>query len=89
MVRAILISEELFIGYINGHVGTPSASFKTIHGGIEYGSRNQEGEEVFDFSVSFDPLIANSYFRKRESHLVTYSSGKRSSQIDFVLIRIG
>ena len=32
-------------------------------------------------------MIANTFFRKRQSHLVTFSSGYHSSQIDFVLTR--
>ncbi|KAK1682419.1 hypothetical protein QYE76_043267 [Lolium multiflorum] len=32
-------------------------------------------------------VVANTLFRKRESHLVTFSSGLHSSQIDFVLSR--
>ena len=32
-------------------------------------------------------MIANTFFRKRQSHLVTFSSGQYSSQIDFVLAR--
>ena len=42
---------------------------------LGYGSRNQEGEEVLDFAVAFDLMIANTFFRNRESHLVTFSSG--------------
>ena len=37
--------------------------------------------------VAFDLMIANIFFRKRESHIVTVSSGQHSSQIDFVLAR--
>ena len=88
LVRAIPSSEKLFIGGdLNGHVGTTSAGFEAVHGGFGYGSRNQEGEEVLDFAVAFDLMIANTFFRKRESHLVTFSSGQHSSQIDFVLAR--
>ena len=54
---------------------------------LGYGSRNQEGEEVLEFAVAFDLMIANTFFRKRESHLVTFSRGQHSSQIDFVLTR--
>ena len=69
MVRAIHISEKLFIGGdLNGHVGTTSAGFETVHGGFGYDSRNQEGEEVLNFVVAFDLLIANTFFRKIESH---------------------
>ena len=88
LIRAVPSSEKLFIGGdLNGHVGTTSAGFEAVHGGFGYGSRNQEGEEVLDFAVAFDLMIANTFFRKRESHLVTFSSGQHSSQIDFVLTR--
>ena len=71
MVRAVPNSEKLFIeGDLNGHVG-----FEAVHGGFGYGSRNQEGEEVLDFAIDFDLMIANTFFRKRQSHLVTFSSG--------------
>ena len=80
LVRAIPSSEKLFIGGdLNGHVGTSSAGFEAVHGGFGYGSRNQEGEEVLDFAIAFDPMIANTFFRKRQSHLVTFSSGQDSS----------
>jgi hypothetical protein len=51
-----------------------------------YGNRNQ-GENILDFVVAYNLVIANTFFRKRDSHLVTFSSGHRSSQIDFVLTR--
>lgn len=43
MVRAISISEKLFIGDPNRHVGTTSAYFEAVHEGFRYGSRNQGG----------------------------------------------
>ena len=46
-----------------------------------------EGEDILDFAVAFDLMIANTFFKKRESHLVTFSSGQYSSHIDFVLAR--
>jgi hypothetical protein len=86
MVITIPISGTHFIGDFNGHVGTISAGFKALHGGFMYGSKNQEGEEVLNFTITFDLLIANTFFTKRDSHLVTYSIGHHSSQIDFNLI---
>jgi hypothetical protein len=50
-----------------------------VHGGCEYGSINQEREEVLDFAVAFDLVIANTFFRKGDSHLVNYNSGEHSS----------
>jgi hypothetical protein len=82
------ISEKLFIGGdLNGHVGATNVGFERVHGGFRYGSRNQEGEDVLNFALAYDLLIANTLFRKRESHLVTFRSGQHSSQIDFILAR--
>jgi hypothetical protein len=48
------------------------------HGGFEYGSRNQ-GDDILDFAIAYGLVIANTFFRKRDSHLVTFSNGHRSS----------
>jgi hypothetical protein len=45
LVSSVPISEKLFIGRdLNGHVGSTRVGFDGVHGGIGYGSRNQEGE---------------------------------------------
>jgi hypothetical protein len=49
-------------------------------------SRNREGKDILDFALSYNLLVAST-FRKRQSHLVTFSSAKHSSQIVFVLTR--
>jgi hypothetical protein len=44
LVSSVPISEKLFIGGdLNGHVGSTRVGFNGVHGGFEYGSRNQEG----------------------------------------------
>ena len=40
-----------------------------------------------NFALVYDLLIANTVFKKRESHLVTFRSGQHSSQIDLILSR--
>ena len=88
MVSSVPISEKLFLGGdLNGHVGATNVGFGRVHGGFGYGSRSQEGEDVLNFVLAYDLLIANTLFRKRESHLVTFLSGQHSSQIDFILGR--
>ena len=87
MVSTVPVSEKLLIGDLNGHVGTTNVGFERMHGGFGYGSRSQEGEDVLNFALAYDLLIANTLFRKRESHLVTFRSGQHSSQIDFILAR--
>ena len=67
--------------------GATNVGFERVHWGFGYGSRSQEGEEVLNFALAYDLLIANTLFRNRESHLVTFRSGQHSSQIDFILAR--
>jgi hypothetical protein len=88
LVSSVPISEKLFIrGDLNGHVGSTRVGFERVHGGFGYGSRNQEGEDILNFALAYDLIVANTLFRKRVSHLVTFSSGQHCSQIDFILTR--
>ncbi|KAH1189168.1 hypothetical protein GmHk_20G056992 [Glycine max] len=48
---------------------------------------NGEGKSILEFSEALDLSIANTWFKKREEHLITYKSGGICSQIDFFLIR--
>jgi hypothetical protein len=58
-----------------------------VHEGFRYGSRNQKGEGILNFTLAYDLIVANALFRKRVSHLVTFSGGQHYSQIDFILVR--
>jgi hypothetical protein len=88
LVSSVPISEKLFIeGDLNGHVGSTRVGFEWVHGGFRYGSRNQEGEGILNFVLAYDLIIANTLFRKRVSHLITFSSSQHYSQIDFILVR--
>jgi hypothetical protein len=40
-----------------------------------------------NFALCYDLIVENTLFRKRVSHLVTFSSGKHCSQIDFILAK--
>jgi hypothetical protein len=66
-VSSVPISEKLFIGDLNGHVGSTRVGFDEVHGGFKYGSRNQEGEGILNFALVYDLIIANTLFRKRVS----------------------
>jgi hypothetical protein len=88
LVSSVPISEKLFIGgELNGHVGSTRVGFDGVHWGFGYGSRNQEGEGILNFALAYDLFVANTLFRKRVSHLVTFSSGQHCNQIDFILAR--
>jgi hypothetical protein len=88
MVRGVSSSEKLFIGGdLNCHVGTGRGGFERVHGGFGYDEQNQEGEDILNFAIVYDLMVANTFFIKKKSHLITFNSGQHSSQIDFVLTR--
>ena len=88
-VVASVPEEEMLVlgGDFNGHVGEPSAGFEGVHGGNGYGVRNQDGLLILDFSVANKLAIANTFFQKNNSRLITFSSGGNHMQIDYILIR--
>jgi hypothetical protein len=68
-------------------VGTTNIGFEGVHGRFGYGDVNQEGKDILKYVVAYDILRANTFFRKRQKHLVTFSSAQNSSQIDFILTK--
>ena len=88
LVQGIPLGDKIFLGGdLNGHVGREVTGYGSIHGGHGFGVINAEGKTILDFSSTFDLLIANTCFKKRDEHLITYKSGMTSSQIDFFLLR--
>ena len=71
----------------NGHVGREAPGYEGVHGGSGYGERNADGDRVLEFAVANDFVIGNTFFVKRDSHLITYQSGNAKTQIDFILLR--
>ena len=87
-LRAIPEGERVIVGGdLNGHVGISREAIERIHGGWGVGEKNEEGERVTDFAMAFDLSIVITFFEKRPKHLVTYKSGGRQSQIDFLMCR--
>jgi Reverse transcriptase (RNA-dependent DNA polymerase)/Endonuclease/Exonuclease/phosphatase family len=87
-LRSVKPDEYLIIGGdLNGHVGATRDGYEHHHGGQGYGNRNDDGCRVLDFAEAHDLAIANTFFKKRLSHLVTYASGGRTTQIDYWLIQ--
>ena len=70
----------------NGHVGREAAGYEGVHGGSGYGDCNADGDRVLEFAVANDFVIGNTFFVKRDSHLITYQSGNAKTQIDFILL---
>ena len=50
-------------------------------------TRNKEGSMVVDFGKRMDLVIVNTYFKTIDEHRVTYKSGGKSTQVDYVMCR--
>ena len=87
-MQAVPGSERLVVaGDLNGHVGRDRDGYDGVHGGHGLGVRNEEGIKIMDFATAYEMRLMNTYYKKRENHLVTYNSGGRRSQIDFIMLR--
>ena len=79
-------TEKIVVGAdLNGHVGKNPSVFQRVHGGKGYDQRNREGEKIVESMESLDLALVNTFFNKKEEHLITYKSGGNSSQIDFIM----
>ena len=65
----------------NEHIGREAAEYKGVHGGYGYGEHNPDGHRVLDFAFVHDFVIGDTFFDKRDSHLISYQS-----QIDLILL---
>ena len=87
-IRKIKKEERLFIGAdLNGHVGKGNDGVEKWVGGHGLGTRNEAGTEIINFAMRGDMAIVNTFFNKRDSHMITYASGGRNTQIDYILCR--
>ena len=87
-VEKIPRNERIVVGAdLNGHVGQRNNGEEECMGRRELGKRNNEGQVVVDFAKRRVLVITNTYFVKKLAHRVTYSSGGRSSQVDYIMVR--
>ena len=55
------------------------------YGGHGFGTHSAEGERVLKFDIANGLHIGNAWSKKRDSHLITYSSGDYSTQLGYIL----
>ncbi|KAK3555075.1 hypothetical protein QTP86_007970 [Hemibagrus guttatus] len=90
VMESIPTGERVVIGAdFNGHVGEGNTGDEEVMGKFGVKERNFEGQMVVDFAKRMDMAVVNTYFQKREEHRVTYKSGGRSTQVDYILCRRG
>jgi hypothetical protein len=56
---------EFFIRDLNGHVGTTRRVLEIVHEGFRYGDHNQKGKKILYFTIAYDLMVSNIFFRKR------------------------
>ena len=69
------------------NMGEGNIRDEKIMGRYGAGTRNKEGSMVVNFGKSMDLVIVNTYFKKKDEHRVTYESGGKSTQVDYVMCR--
>ena len=87
-ILAIPSTEYLVVGGdFNGHVGRKATGFNGIHGGHGYGTLNDDGNRILDLCAATSLSITNTFFKKPDSHTITYRSGDTRTQVDYILTR--
>ena len=89
LIESISKEERIVLGAdLNGHVGKGNIGDEKIMGRYRARTRNKEELMVVDFGKRMDLAIVNTYFKKRDEHRVTYTSGEgKSTQVDYVMCR--
>ncbi|KAK3547834.1 hypothetical protein QTP86_031973, partial [Hemibagrus guttatus] len=90
VMESIPTGQRVVIGAdFNGHVGEGNTGDEEVMGKFGVKERNLEGQMVVDFAKRMDMGVVNTYFQKREEHRMTYKSGGRRTQVDYILCRRG
>ena len=86
LIENISKEERLLLGTdLNGHVGEGNIEDEEIMGRYGAGTKNKEGSMVVDFGKTMNLAIVNTYFKKKDEHRVTYKSGGKCTQVDYVM----
>ena len=88
MIESVSKQERIVLGAeLNGHVREGNIGDEEIMRRYGAGTKNREGSMVVDFGKRMDLAIVNTYFKKKDEHRVTYKSGGKSIQVDYVMCR--
>ena len=88
LIESISTKERIVLGAdLNGNVGEGNIGDEEIMGRYSAGTRNKEGSMVVGFGKRIDLAIINTYFKKKDEHRVTYKSGGKSTQVDYVMFK--
>ena len=87
-VEKIPKNERIVVGAdLNGQVEEGNNGDEECMGRHGLGRRNNEGQAVVDFAKRKELAITHTYYVKKPALRVTYNSGGRSSQVDYIIVR--
>ena len=88
LIESISKEDRIVLGAdLNGHVGEVNIGDEEIMGRYGARTRNKEESMVVDFGKRMDLAIVNIYSKKKDEHRVTYKSGGKSTQVEYVMCR--
>ena len=88
LLEGVPIEERVLLGAdFNAHVGEGNQGDAEVMGKHGFGQRNDEGQKVVDFAKSGDMAVVNTYYMKKAEHSITHKSGRRNTQVDYILYR--
>ena len=83
LIESISKEERIVLGAdLNEHVGEGNIGDEEIMGRYGAGKKIRK-----DFGKRMDLAIVNIYFQKKDEHRMTYKSGGKSTQVDYVMCR--
>ena len=86
LIKSVSKQKKIVLGAdLNGHVGEGNIGDEEIMGRYSTGTRNKKRSMVVDFAKRMDLAIVNTYFKKKNEHRVTYKSGRKSTQVNYVM----
>ena len=88
LIESVSKQERIVLGAdLNGHVGKGNIRDEEIMGRYGAGTRNSERSMIVDCVKRVNLAIVNTYFKKKDEHRVTYKSGRKSTQVVYVICR--
>ena len=88
LIESVSKQVRIVIGAdLNGHMGLGNIGDEEIMGRCGVGTRKKKGLMAVDFAKMMDLAVVKTYFKKKHEHRVTYESGRKSTQVDYVMCR--
>ena len=74
-------------GDFNAHTGEVELGDEESLGRFGWGTRNSEGRELVEMLRRNGLAVAGTFFQKKESHKITYRSGRHNTELDLLVLR--